>query len=799
MFGENDFSSNSGHGAEASKSLTVKQSDSEVNLDKTDEKMGFSDKGLETGESEVRHGGGIQSKPNQGNLISKELPLSYLSENGKLPFPPEKNLPNSKGKDVVLEGSCDDERWVVRDFLQLNENGVSSKREIDDEGEREKNSGRGKKPKMETLNLSLALPDVSLTLNSSNPVQNVDPQPHVPIRPSRSLQSLAISNNMTQTTCSDDFTAASLSYSYSHPFSHNPSCSLTRNSTENYEHSMGSHRRENDHIWNCGEGTNGSVHSRFRPIGDGVALAGLGHMSMNGGRSVNNDLSNSFYKAASSDNNSFFPSELEARPKMGTFSAESRDRPSESFRVPDALDNRTPLRLSSRSAKIVAQCITESITVVSQVFQELPDETVQSIKEYLRNLIAAPEGKDELNSLQNRLEHRSDLTRETLSRSHRLQLEILVAVKFGLGEFVSQRVQVPTAELGEIFLLLRCRNVNCKSPLPVDDCECKICSTKKGFCSQCMCPVCLNFDCANNTCSWVGCDVCAHWCHASCGIEKNFIRSGNSSKGNSRAPGIQFYCPGCGHASEMLGFIKEVFLCCAKSWSAQTLIKELDCVRKIFKASDDVKGKVLYLKAQETIYRLDRGSGTSDSLAASPSIAPKDVTSSQPLPTKETVPFTSSNPISLSTSSSSMLRHMLPHNDLLQSPSMKPSLMSDVSRDFLSAKLLNNNDSFESLESIVRIKEAEARMFQVRADEARKEAETYHQMGRMQAEKLEEEYAEKLAKLCLQETEERRRKKIEELKVLESSHCDYYNMKMRMQAEIAGLLERMEATKKQWV
>lgn len=60
-------------------------------------------------------------------------------------------------------------------------------------------------------------------------------------------------------------------------------------------------------------------------------------------------------------------------------------------------------------------------------------------------------------------------------------------------------------------------------------------------------------------------------------------------------------------------------------------------------------------------------------------------------------------------------------------------------------------------------------------------------------------FEEKLAELCLQETEERRRKKMEDLKVLENSHLDYYKMKLRMQADIAGLLERMENTKQQWV
>lgn len=112
---------------------------------------------------------------------------------------------------------------------------------------------------------------------------------------------------------------------------------------------------------------------------------------------------------------------------------------------------------------------------------------------------------------------------------------------------------------------------------------------------------------------------------------------------------------------------------------------------------------------------------------------------------------------------------------------------------------LSKNDGFDSLESVVRIKEAEARMFQNKADEARREADGYKRMICARTEKLEEEYAHKLSKLCLRETEERRRKKLEELKVLEDSHCDYFKMKMRMQADIAGLLERMEATKQQWV
>lgn len=137
--------------------------------------------------------------------------------------------------------------------------------------------------------------------------------------------------------------------------------------------------------------------------------------------------------------------------------------------------------------------------------------------------------------------------------------------------------------------------------------------------------------------------------------------------------------------------------------------------------------------------------------------------------------------------------------DLNQNDFKPSSHMSEkVIEDEWSVKLPKRN-GFDSLESVVRIKETEARMFQSQADEARREAEGYKRMIRLKNEKLEAEYGEKLEKLCLQDIEESRRKKLGELKNLENSHCDYYKMKLRMQAKIAGLLERMESTKQQWV
>ncbi|XP_022960211.1 protein OBERON 3-like [Cucurbita moschata] len=766
----------------------------------SDAKSGFSDKGFGFREESVMGSDGLYSKsPRIGNSGSQELTLSYLCENSK-----EKGYAASfekgsyKGKEVLFSQNCNEnDKWVERDFLNLNSiRGNQSKREIEEEIERE---NRGKKPKLETLNLSLALPEVSLSLTASNALHNEDPPP-VRSKPCRSVQSLAPSMNNTQTTCSNDFTAASLSYSYSHQFSHSPSCSLTRNSTENYEYSVG----RDDHIWNCGEGTNGSVHSRFKPLGDGVALSNHGsglNSLLQGNRPLNKEVCNN------SDEHSFFPSELPARPKMEAKSGNSIGRGSENLKGVEGI---------TRPERIIREIVSESILVMSQIVQELPDETLASIKDYLKDLIAKPDKREELSSLQKRLERRSDLTKETLSKCHKAQLEILVAVKMGLASFISAKSRCSISELVDIFLFLKCRN--CKNVIPVDDCDCKICSANKGFCSSCMCPICLNFDCANNTCSWVGCDVCSHWCHASCGIEKNLIRPGPSLKGPSGTTEMQFHCIACNHASEMFGFVKDVFVYCAKNWGLETLMKELECVKRIFIGSDDYKGKDLYIKAARILAKLESKAlapweacniileyfnhGTSE-ISTSGVFSEKLGTTDTASLSKEgmSLPPSGSLPSSYVMQKNTPSR---PHHDLITSDLQRNNLKATIGSDLNAVDefrfgTYTKKDGLESLESIIRIKKAEAGMFQNKADEARREAERLRQIIIAKTEKLDEEYAEKIGKLCLKEVENRRRKKAEELKALENSQIDYYNMKMRMQKEIGGLLERMEMTKKQIV
>lgn len=757
-------------------------------------------------DSDMGAGGGVHvdgpTKVVASNSGLQELTLSYLCGNPKFDLSekdtPDESFLNSfekmsqKGKEIMVsENSNQDGKWVERDFLSLSETREdSSKRSVEEDVERERI--RDKKQKLETLNLSLALPDVSLSLTASNALHNNGDQQQVRNKP-------------TNTSYSNDY-AASLSYSYSHPFSHNPSCSLTRNSTDNFDYSMS----KDDQIWNCGEGTNGSVHSRFKPIGDGVvALSNHGGVlsSFMQQQGTNN---NSQYKTTSSENHSFFPSELPARPRFEAHSGDSRGRNSESLRILEGgLDGGNKMRKVSR---IVREIVSESIPIVSLTIQELADEVIASTKEYLKNLIEKSDKKEELVNLQNRLERRSDLTKETLSKCNKVQLEILVAVKMGLSSFLSGNLQL--SEMVEVFLYKRCRNVTCKNLLPVDDCDCKICSGNKGFCSSCMCPVCLNFDCASNTCSWIGCDVCSHWCHAVCGIQRKLIKPGPSLKGPSGTSEMQFHCIGCGHASEMFGFVKDVFMCCAKDWGLETLLKELDCVRRIFMGSEDCKGKELHFKTDDLLLKLQTkivspsdacnyimqffsyadnmsnfpASGfSSKELASTQANLPKDILS---------LPKSSSSIPKYSYDSS----YSRPPHSGSSSKDLKASILSELKNDAdLQLAALLSKGGIESLESIVRIKEAEARMFQTKADEARREAEGFQKMIRTKTAQMEEEYATKLSKLCLHETEETQRRKLDELKVVEHSYFDYYKMKKRMQDEIDGLLQRMEATKQQWV
>lgn len=100
----------------------------------------------------------------------------------------------------------------------------------------------------------------------------------------------------------------------------------------------------------------------------------------------------------------------------------------------------------------------------------------------------------------------------------------------------------------------------------------------------------------------------------------------------------------------------------------------------------------------------------------------------------------------------------------------------------------------DELESMIRIKKAEAKMFQERADDARREGEGLKRIATAKNEKIEEEYRSRITKLRLVEAEERRKQKLEDLQVIERMHQEYFSMKARMESDIKDLLLKMEST-----
>lgn len=462
------------------------------------------------------------------------------------------------------------------------------------------------------LELSLSLPNVLLPIGS---------QRQAPGSPShaRSVQSFASSFR----TSSDGFTA-SMSFSGSQQFTHNPSCSMTHNALD-YEKSVGSKPLFQGVDWKAlsleeSKNKEGSAYrgtsSRENTLhqqpqisqGNSSGQAALQNMRVTGGSSkmligLERQLSSSSKQLSGSQG--FAPYE-----NGSEYSKDRRqlltEKESGSFQRNNVRDGKDQeLGAGAELAEsIVTMVVSEPIHTMARRFNEMNAKHVPSIKEFARDIISNPGKKWQLSALQKALQKRSDITLDMLLNANRTQLEILLALKTGLREFLLQKHDITSSDLAEIFLNMRCRNLSCRSLLPVDECDCKICSQRSDFCRDCMCLVCSKFDMASNTCSWVGCDVCLHWCHADCGLRESHIRNGRSASGAQGTTEMQFYCVACDHPSEMFGFVKEVFQNFVKEWTAENLSRELEYVRRIFYASEDVRGKQLHDIAVRMLSRL---------------------------------------------------------------------------------------------------------------------------------------------------------------------------------------------------
>lgn len=473
---------------------------------------------------------------------------------------------------------------------------------------------------LEPLDLSLSLPNVLLPIGAA---------PGSPGQ-ARSVQSLS---NNTFLTNSDGFTP-SMSFSGSQSFYHNPSCSLTQNSMDNFEQSVKSRPIFQGIDWQAlaqneakqkevplyqrilmnGNGnsqqsqaiSNGQpVQGQHTKIPEGSSKMANGlerqlslHKQLSGGQSRHHDDARSPSHSVGShemgSNYSFERKRVMREKSSGSLYRSSSMKEHENFLIGGAEFVET----------VIARIVSEPIHTMARKFHEMTGQSLACLKESIREILLNPDKRGQISVIQKALQDRSDITLEMLQKSHRAQLEILAALKTALPDFLQQANSVSSSHLAEVFLNLRCRNLACRSAVPVDECECKVCVQKNGFCSACMCLVCSKFDMASNTCSWVGCDVCLHWCHTDCGLRESYIRNGRSAAGAQGSSEMQFHCVACDHPSEMFGFVKEVFQNFAKDWTAETFSKELEYVKRIFVGSKDLRGKRLHEIAGHMLARL---------------------------------------------------------------------------------------------------------------------------------------------------------------------------------------------------
>ncbi|MCO5569631.1 hypothetical protein L7F22_023347 [Adiantum nelumboides] len=453
---------------------------------------------------------------------------------------------------------------------------------------------------------------------------------------------------------------------------------------------------------------------------------------------------------------------------------------------------------------------TEPITLMARMIQELPDSFLESLRSLARDLLCNFEKRSEFLTLQRLIKNRTDLTENTLLQAQHTQLEIFVALKTGEQTFVQVGAKPLTHKvLTEIFLQTRCRNVACQQTLPVDGCECKVCSQKAGFCHECMCVVCSKFDSDNRTCRWLGCDFCMHWCHADCGLRLLHIAPAQSHEGETGDTEMQYRCVACGHSTELFGFVKNAFQLFAENWSAETLTKELDCVRRIFHGSEDDRGKQLCRNVEVMLQNLEiKVDITEIRHSMLQFLNETDLHRSKTLKSvnkqatvmqfnkafdekAKTVQGAATRPIpTVENKFADERKFMQP---------CETHFLTEKTKDAAEVDLrICQGVEMDQMQSMVRLKQAEANMLQLRADEAHQAARGLQQIINVKQGKIEGDYISKYAKLKLSEAEQKRSKRFLELQALERAHRDYQNMKMRMEAQFQDLALRMGRTTRQF-
>nr|CAB3462190.1 unnamed protein product [Digitaria exilis] len=413
----------------------------------------------------------------------------------------------------------------------------------------------------------------------------------------------------------------------------------------------------------------------------------------------------------------------------------------------------------------------ERIDLVAEKMKVMPEEHLEDIKNELRSILEGTGGSQHIEEflfLQKLVQDRTDLTPSLLSMAHHVQLEILVAIKTGIQAFLHPSVTIPQSRLVEVFLYKRCRNIACQSALPAEDCRCNVCASRNGFCNLCMCVICNKFDFEVNTCRWIGCDFCSHWTHTDCAIHNGQIGMGQSVKSSIGHAEMLFRCRACQRTSELLGWVKDVFQQCAPGWDRDSLLRELEFVCKIFRLSEDQKGRALFRKSLDLMERLRN--------APADAINPRVILQALQDSGRLITPQEACNRIA------EVVQEAVRKMELVAEEKMRLCKKARLAVEAcdreleekvreaqeLKAEQLRKKQQVDELESIVRLKQAEAEMFQLKASEACQEAERLQSIALAKSKTAEQDYASIYLKRRLEEAEAEKQFLFEKIKLQET-------------------------------
>ncbi|XP_027932487.1 OBERON-like protein isoform X2 [Vigna unguiculata] len=445
----------------------------------------------------------------------------------------------------------------------------------------------------------------------------------------------------------------------------------------------------------------------------------------------------------------------------------------------NSLEQKVIHRVSGAGKVTLQDIARESVGTICEKMRCLPPVYLEELKNGLRVILEggnASQHREEFFILQKLVQNRADLTEKTLVRAHRVQLEILVAINTGIQGFLHPSINLSQTSLIEIFGYKRCRNIACQNLLPADDCTCEICTNTNGFCNLCMCVICNKFDFDVNTCRWIGCDLCSHWTHTDCAIREQLICMGPSSKSEAGPSEMVFRCQACNRTSELVGWVKDVFQHCAASWDGEALMRELDYVSRIFHGNKEPRGRKLFWKCGDIIEKLK--TKNMDSKAASRAIL---MFFQEGLENGESgrsiAPQDACNRIAEVVAEAIRKMEMVADEKMRMFKKARMDLeacdheLADKSREVAELKMERQKKKLqiEELEKIVRLKNAEAEMFQVKANEAKQEAERLQRIALAKQDKSEEEFTSNYLKQRLNEAEAEKQYLYKKIKLQDSS------------------------------